>query len=258
MMAEKVAVILTSQKNWNEWIEVIKSMMIASDIWNLVNPDTTNPPTLEEPQTPKPTNVNPQKLIFSKLDEDEKKELCELWHEHKRKLNLYDWQKQALATLWIHTQQTVSCLNLFYIFNCEIVHNMLVKLQKQFNPTDESRERDVIQRYQKLRKALRDQAIEPWLQDWDKTYDDCKRLQLPDTEGNQAIRDFIYAVNKNKPGFTSHWWNQLLDNPKKNFDLHEIIQKFREYQWNTPEQEEVEHSAFHAIYQGQGADHEKK
>ena len=78
MMAEKVAVILTSQKDWDEWIEVTKSMMIASDIWNLVNPDTMNPPTLEEPPTPKPTNVNPQKLIFSKLDEDEKEELREL------------------------------------------------------------------------------------------------------------------------------------------------------------------------------------
>ena len=58
-MAEKVAVILTSQKDWDEWIEVTKSIVIASGTWNLVNPEMTNPPIIKEPPAPKPTDVNP-------------------------------------------------------------------------------------------------------------------------------------------------------------------------------------------------------
>jgi hypothetical protein len=102
MMAEKTtAVVLTSQKDWDEWIEVIKTSAIASDIWNLVNPSIPNPPTLKEPPAPKPTDVNLQKTTFSALDKDEKEELRRLQRERKRNLNRYDRRKQALATLRI-------------------------------------------------------------------------------------------------------------------------------------------------------------
>ena len=79
MMAEKTAVVvLTSQKNWDEWIEVIKTSAITSDIWNLVNPAIANPSILEELPAPKPIDVNPRKTTFSALDEDEMEELREL------------------------------------------------------------------------------------------------------------------------------------------------------------------------------------
>lgn len=150
-MAEKTtAVLLTSQKDWDEWIEVIKTSAITSDIWNLVNPAIANPPTLEEPPAPKPTDVNPRKTTFSALDEDEKEELRELQRERKRNLNQYDRRKQALATLRTRIQETVTRANLSYTFNCETVYDMLVKLQKRFSPTDEAREWEVIQRYRKL------------------------------------------------------------------------------------------------------------
>jgi len=259
MMAEKVTtVVLTSQKDWDEWVEIIKSIAIASNIWNLIDPNTANPLTLEEPPAPKPTNVNSAKTIFSTLDEDEKEELRELRREHKRELNLYDRQKQALNTLRIQIQQTVSRANLSYTFNCETVHDMLVKLQKRFNPTSEAREREVIQRYQKLRVPPRDRAIEPWLQEWERAYNDCSRLKLPDIDGNRAVRDFIYTVDKLEPGFTSYWRNRFLENPKEDFDLYEIIQRFRDYQIETPARFRADYSSFQATYQGKSSDDEKK
>ena len=60
-------------------------------------------------------------------------------------------REQALATLRIPIQQTVVCVNLSCAFGCETVHGMFVELRKRFNPTDEAREREVIQCYQKLR-----------------------------------------------------------------------------------------------------------
>jgi len=257
MMAEKTtAVVLTSQKDWDEWIEVIKTSAIASDIWYLVNPDIANPPTLEEPPAPKPIDINPQKTTFSALDEDEKEELRELQRERKRNLNRYDRRKQALAALRIRIQETVTRANLSYTFNCETVYDMLVKLQKRFSPTDEAREREVIQRYQKLKTPPHDRGIEPWLQDWEKTYDDCRRLGLPDTDGNRAARDFIYAVDNIEPGFTSYWRNRLLES-KIELDFHEIIQKFREYQTESPERRSTAtHSIFPASLQGKGIDRE--
>jgi len=78
MMAEKTTVIvLASQKDWDEWMEVIKTSAITSDIWNLLNPSTPNPPALKEPPAPKPTDINPQKTTFSALNEDEKEQFRE-------------------------------------------------------------------------------------------------------------------------------------------------------------------------------------
>lgn len=251
MMAEKTtAVVLTSQKDWDEWIEVIKTSAIASDIWNLVNPSIPNPSTLEEPPAPKPTDVNPQKTTFSALDEDEKEELRELQRERKRNLNRYDRRKQALATLRTRIQETVTRANLSYTFNCETVYDMLVKLQKRFSPTDEAREWEVIQRYRKLMTSPHNRAIEPWLQDWEKTYDDCRRLELPDTDGNRPARDFIYAVDNIEPGFTSYWRNRLHES-KIELDFHEIIQKFREYRIESPERRFADNTAF-STFQGKG------
>jgi len=252
-MAEKtVSVILTGQNDWDEWIEVVKTKAIAFDIWSLVNPDTTNPPTLEEPQAPKPRSVNPQKTIFSELDEDEKEQLRELQRERKRNLDKYDRRRQALASLRAHIQGTVARTNLSYTFNCETVHDMLVKLQKRFSPTDEAREREVIRRYQNLRTEVpKTRAKEPWLQEWEKAYDDCKRLKLPDTEGNRAARDFIYTVDTFDPVFASYWRNRLLESNIK-LDFHEIVQKFREYQTESPENSRNHHSAFETTFQGKG------
>ena len=109
-------------EDWDEWIEVIKTSAIASDIWNLVNPAIANPSTLEEPPAPKPTDVNPRKTTFSALDEDEKEELRELQRERKRNLSQYGRRKQALATLRVRIQETITRANLSYTFNCETVH----------------------------------------------------------------------------------------------------------------------------------------
>jgi hypothetical protein len=92
MAEKKTSIILTSQNDWDEWIELIKTTAIASDVWEFINPDTpaANIPSLEEPRAPRPSDINPQKSIFSGLDEDEKEELRERQREHKRNLNLYD------------------------------------------------------------------------------------------------------------------------------------------------------------------------
>jgi|SRR6266496_4762527 len=88
-----------------------------------------------------------------------------------------------------------------------------------------------------------DRVLEPWLRDWEKTYDDCKRLKVPDTDGNRPARDFIYAVDNIELGFTSYWRNKLQES-KIELNFHEIIQKFREYQIESQERRSAGQAAF--------------
>ena len=40
----------------------------------------------------------------------------------------------------------------------------------------------------------RNQNFKAWLQEWEKTYNKCKKINLPDVQGNQAVRDFLIAI----------------------------------------------------------------
>ena len=61
MMAKKTVVILTSQKDWDEWIEVIKIKVMADSIWAYIDPDTPKStlPSLEELMALKSVDINP-------------------------------------------------------------------------------------------------------------------------------------------------------------------------------------------------------
>jgi hypothetical protein len=91
--------------------------------------------------------------------------------------------------------------------------------------------------------SLYNRIIEPWLQDWEKTYDDCRRLKLPNTDGSRPARDFIYAVDNIEPGFISYWRNRLHES-KIELDFYEIIQKFREYRIESLERRFADNTAF--------------
>ncbi len=79
---QRVAVILNSSFDWDEWIGIIMTKAIAGDIWDYVNPNTAKDelPVLAEPHFPMPAEVNTEKTTFATLDVDEKEELQALRH----------------------------------------------------------------------------------------------------------------------------------------------------------------------------------
>lgn len=168
---------------------------MAEDIWAYVDPDAPNPPPFEEPKTPMPVDVNPRKKTFSALDEDEKEELRELRRMQRRKLEQYDRRRTALGALRVRIQETISRTNLSYTFDCDTVHRILVNLKQQLSPTDRVCERELIRLYQKVKAPPRHQNVEDWLRDFQRTYDRCRKLRIPDTEGDRVVHDFLSAVN---------------------------------------------------------------
>lgn len=248
-MAEKTSVILASQNDWDEWIEVVKSIAIGDDIWEFINPDTPESSLLplEEPRTPMPADIDPRKTTFSSLDEDEKEELRELRRERRRKLEQYDRQRRAMKAMRIRIQETVSRTNLPYTFDCDTVYHMLVQLQQQLSPTDDIRERELILQYHRVKAPPKNQNVDIWLRDWQRIYDKCRKQQIPDTDGNRAVRDFLSAVQAIEPGFSTYWRNKLIDGDGR-ITLPEIVKRFREYQSESSQL--LSQGAFSVTFQG--------
>ena len=74
---------------------------------------------------------------------------------------------------------------------------MLVKLQMRFAPTTEARELELelVRRFTQLyTKPLQSIGADKWLQEWERIYGLCRRLNLPDISGNCAQQDFLVLV----------------------------------------------------------------
>jgi len=132
--AQRVAIILNSSSDWDEWIEVVRTKALGNDIWEFVNPATAKAelPTLAEPSIPTAADINPAKAL-DKLSEDEKEQLRLLRYDYKRRITSYDRQKAAIGSLRSFIQETVSRTYLIYTFRCESPYDMLVALKQRSN-----------------------------------------------------------------------------------------------------------------------------
>lgn len=226
-LPRRTTVVLSSQFDWDEWFEIIKSIAIAYDVWEYIDPSKPVETTLVEPSPPKPSDINGRKTKFSSLDEDEREEYRNLRYDYERDITRYDKRRQNLASIRVRIQETVARQNLSYTFDCASVYEMLQKLEKRFNPTQESREREFSARFQRHRdrRGART-SIEKYLNEWDKIYDDCARLRIAEVQGKRAQRDFLLSVEPIEPGFSNHWRNRLLT---EDVDFHQLVQHFRDY-----------------------------
>jgi len=50
--SQKISVTLNGPSDWDEWIEVIKTLALAGKVWDYIDPSKDEVPALEEPQPP--------------------------------------------------------------------------------------------------------------------------------------------------------------------------------------------------------------
>jgi len=260
---QRVTIILNGPNDWSEWIEIVKTKAKAGEIWEFVDPSTvkTALPAFNEPTLPRPANVNPAKTTISNLDADEKEELQVLRQDYKQKSRRYEQQRAALGNLRIHIQETISRTYLPYTFNCETPHDMLTALKQRAAPTDRARKMELVNQYRKMMKTPKDQSIEPWLQEWEKVYTECKKMKLPEVEEERPLFDFLTSISRISPEFTNAWMidiQRMQDKGDDLPDLYKMVELFRNNQRLLYAQRDLPHSAFAASYQGRSADSDSK
>jgi hypothetical protein len=90
-VSQRVAIILNSLNDWDEWIEVVKTKAMRFKIWDYINSAIVKDQLsiLERPSILRLIDVNPQKATISVLDKDKKKELRLLYYNYKHWLAIY-------------------------------------------------------------------------------------------------------------------------------------------------------------------------
>jgi hypothetical protein len=80
---QKISVILDGPADWDEWIEIVKTLALAGKVWDYVDPSKDEVPALEEPRSSQSKNVNAQASIFGQLSREEREEYRVLRQDYK-------------------------------------------------------------------------------------------------------------------------------------------------------------------------------
>jgi hypothetical protein len=105
---------------------------------------------------------------------------------------------------------------------------MLVALKKRLAPTTRARELEVISRYTKLKLYTKREPPEQWLQSWEETYLEAKKLNLPNVANNRATYDFLQAIYPLDATFASA--NEVYISKAKEIpNVLDLIEEFRNH-----------------------------
>jgi hypothetical protein len=131
----------------------------------------------------------------------------------------------------------------------------LVALSKRIAPTDKARKLELTQRYQKLKNAPRAQNVDTWLQQWERTYTECKGLNLAVVADEQPVYDFLQAVAEISPEFSNVWMVNLQTKEADSeplSDFYRIVELFRNHQrLSNAQKGQASQGTFTASFQGQ-------
>ena len=135
--------------------------------------------------------------------------------------------------------------------NCDNACKMLAALKRYVALTDQAHKMELLAKYQKLKKAPRTQGIETWIQQWEKTYQDCKDLKLANVEHDQPQYDFLYAISSISPEFANYWLINLESKAYKNtplLDIYALSEQFQNSHCASSIRNKVIHKFFLTIF----------
>jgi hypothetical protein len=256
------AVILDQPSHWEPWLFVVKTIADGGDTWKYINPDLNTEPVIPtRPEKPTTQSINPDKTSLLELDTAEKETFKLFLADYKEDLAVAKQILDTIQTVWNHVVTTVSTRNIVYINDKTSVYQMLVALKKRLAPTDYARKLDLARKYNKLKTYSKREDVEKWLKDWETTYADGKKLNIPEVADERSLFDFTHAVSAIDSGYAStqeYFINQKLKDGHQLPELYDLVEDFRNHYRRTEAlKPSSSHSAF-ATLNGEDQDGEKK
>lgn len=217
---------LSSSKDWDAWLTVIRAKATGYQIWGLIDPAKTERPSLDEPTEPDLDSMSGDKIeLRYKI----------AYTKYKREYQVWQKQTEGLAKIISHIFDTTSITNITYIQDIE-VHPWIVlrALKARLAPTDDARSFELEQQYNRLVKGpIARQSVEAWLDEYLKMYTLGKQVKIAEVvDSKRAYRDFLQAIEKTAPTF-AEVHQLLLDGVNATIDydaqILQTIEKFRHH-----------------------------
>jgi len=89
-------IILASSNNWDEWIQVIKTVAEAKDIWEYIDLNREALLEMMKPQEPDSSKIKTNATSIADLDELGQEIYQYQWHKYKQDLEFHDSKVRAV------------------------------------------------------------------------------------------------------------------------------------------------------------------
>jgi hypothetical protein len=199
---QKVVILLTESKDWDEWYEVIRSTAVRKGVFPLIDAAKAEAPSpLEKPQRPLPSDVKDGVISLANLDPSGQALFRVLFDDYKDRAREFEQQEKALNEIFALIMDTTARPLRTYFRKLNTPYEILQALKKRMEPTDITRSLVLIKEYQALKRAPWSTEMERWLMRWEAVYAEALSIDLPDVKGNRAMWDFLIAVK----AFDSSW-----------------------------------------------------
>ncbi|KID91317.1 reverse transcriptase family protein, partial [Metarhizium majus ARSEF 297] len=187
-------VILKGSGNWDVWISVIRKFAKNQQVWDYINPDVVQKPSLTSPVEPTPGQVQENAAEIQQLQGDSLSKFQILEARHRSQLQIYKDKTKALATLQEYIVKTVGKYYDIIAKEDDIAKELTI-LKNRVKPTDWTRESEVTDRYYATLKEVSRTKVET-----------CMDLEMASL---RPTRHFLKAVNAIDPTFSKVWINQM-------------------------------------------------
>ena len=127
------------------------------------------------------------------------KKLQQLQSAVKPEQREFEQKERALNEMVKHIQETVSSTYLSWTYDCDTVYDMLVALQMRLKPKKDVRRMELINRRIKLRDNPKSKQVDEWLQEYEKTYREGVKEEIPDFNSEYVVQSFLQATSKLNP-----------------------------------------------------------
>ena len=128
---QKVVILLTESKDWDDWYEVIRGTAVRKGVFNFVDVTKETAPTaLSKPVRPTLTSVKAGATSFSELSASEQSYYKILLDEHKDNVREFEQQEKALNEIYALISDTLARPLRTYTRNLDSPHDIPPSAQK--------------------------------------------------------------------------------------------------------------------------------
>lgn len=216
--------ILSSKRDWDEWIRPIKAEALGSDVWKYINPDltTANGKTLIEPEVPKKAPGE------SEADFQFRRDI------YRAELKRYHAYEALIGLIRKHIFLTIDSSAERLIQDTSNVRDILIDLQKRYKPDANQVRFDIRRKWTSLKAGPpRKSQLREWTNSWIETQIKACEYEIPGigTSEKHAMMDFIFAIEKSYPRFYSSYIEAVKLDPDQLFV--ELIGEFERFSEST-------------------------
>lgn len=219
----KETVILDKPSDWIKWLFLRKDTANKNDIWKYCNPDLEQVPDVEA-EKPKERSLRSFKKNSSlgntasqqdiEADEltREEREDYQFWLQVNagKKAN-YEKTVKALAEFNREISRTIASRHIYTIQDDETPHARLRSLKKILCLSVVEREYELLERYEKVKKAPRRGDLDAWFDEYINILKEMGKAKLPEMTGTRAQKDFLRVIQGIDETWASGELRSLID-----------------------------------------------